>query len=50
MEDFPEEIVNITILNDGPIGYNQGYGELYYDAFQMLWFPDFSIHNCIGIF
>jgi hypothetical protein len=39
MEDFPEDIVNISVLNNGPIGYNQGYGELYFDAFQMLWFP-----------
>jgi hypothetical protein len=39
MEDFPEEITNINVRNNGPIGYEQGYGELSYDGFQMQWFP-----------
>jgi hypothetical protein len=31
MEDFPEEITNINVLNSGPIGYEQGYGPLTYE-------------------
>ncbi len=30
MEDFPEDITNINVLN-GPIGYEQGYGPLTYE-------------------
>jgi len=39
MEDFPEEITNINVRNNGPIGYELGYGELNYDGFQMQWTP-----------
>ncbi|NQV17643.1 MAG: C10 family peptidase [Armatimonadetes bacterium] len=37
MEDFPEEITNIDVLNNGPIGYEQGYGPLTYD--DEAWTP-----------
>ena len=37
MEDFPEEITNINVLNNGPIGYELGYGELNYE--DLAWDP-----------
>lgn len=39
LPDYPEDITNIYVQNNGHIGYEEPYNELIFDGNQMIWDP-----------
>ncbi len=45
IEGFPVEITNIDVLNNGPIGYFPGFGQLYYDNLNLWNNQDYQLQS-----